>query len=178
MAEQTNAPLCIYAKVTLQTRADNEEKLKQVRKQTSRRIHKRVSAALLAPNHIGLRVTLSAKDGTGRRIENLGGFGIGGARRGVAAIWVRYHGPPLPVNEDERIELLQRTYRVGPSDIEDVINQMLGRDVKNRDSSQLLLRELAEALTRAGILASEDELTSAPLVVELDPDVQTELQDP
>lgn len=176
MTEQINAPLCIYAKVTLQTRAENEEKLSRVRKQTRRRTHKRVSAALLAANHIGLRVSLSAEDSTGRRIENPGSFGIGGARRGVAAIWVRYHGPPLPVDEEERIELLRRTYRVGPHDIEDVINQMLGRDPKSRDSSQVLLSRLAEALAKAGIHATEDELTSAPLVVELDSDVRAELE--
>jgi hypothetical protein len=36
--------------------------------------------------------------------------------------------PPLPGSEKEKADLVERTYRVGKPDIEDAINEMLGRD--------------------------------------------------
>jgi hypothetical protein len=50
-----------------------------------------------------------------------------GQRRGIAAIWHRYKGPPLPEDEKEQRAALER-YHVGLADIESAIDQMLGRD--------------------------------------------------
>jgi hypothetical protein len=142
----------------------------------TRREYREAKSALLSSNHISLRVSLSAEDNTGRRIEGSGGFRIGGSRRGVSAIWVRYHGPPLPVDEKKRIDFLRRTYRVGLHDIEDAINIMLGRDPTSDKGPKIPWEGLAAALAQAGIHMTEDELISAPLVVELDHDVQVELE--
>lgn len=176
MTEQVQSILCVYAKVKLKTRAEHKEFLKRVRKEVPRKTYREARAALLSRNSLRLLVSLSAEPRLGERVESPGSFGIGGARRGVAAIWVRYHGPPLPDDEKARINLLRRTYRVAPHDIEDVINQVLGKDPKAAPSSGAPWSKLIAALARAGFQVTEDELMSAPLVVELDPDVQAELE--
>lgn len=83
--------------------------------------------AFADPNHLYLRVALSAVLSDGTTIATGPHLGIGGPRRGIGAMWCRYHGPPLPEDEDERIHLL-RDYCVGREDIEDAINEHLARD--------------------------------------------------
>jgi hypothetical protein len=78
------------------------------------------------PEHLNLHVSLSAEDGAGRRIRTVGrDFGIGAPRRGG---WHRWHGPPLPDDREEADRIVLIEHRVDLHDIEDGINQMLGRD--------------------------------------------------
>jgi hypothetical protein len=102
-------------------------------------------------------------------------FGIGGPRRGVGAIWHRYRGPELSEDPAEETELLNQTYRVGPSDIEDAINQMLGRDPEQHRPPRLSWPRLIEALASAGVPVTELDLLDAPLTVDLSPPVKADL---
>jgi hypothetical protein len=79
------------------------------------------------PDEITMDVTLSVGLLDGRRVSG-GGFGIGGIRHGTNAIWKAYRGPQLSDAPEEHQRLLEKTFRFGMPDIEDSINQMLGRD--------------------------------------------------
>jgi hypothetical protein len=125
-------------------------------------------------NHIELTVSLSADDPSGRRIDGDGSFGIAGPRKGISTIGYRYHGPPLPDDPEEEEEVL-RNRRAGPADIEDAINQMLGRDPAQQRPPRLAWGGLIAALGRDGIQVSEEELINAPLTVVLDSEVEAEL---
>lgn len=87
----------------------------------------RIERSILDPDMYNMTVTLAADLNDGRRIT-AGGFGFGGPRKGVAAIWHRYRGPRLSHDPAENDRLLNEAYHVGLPDIEDAINQMLGRD--------------------------------------------------
>jgi len=105
-------------------------------------------------------------------------FGISMWRRGVGAIWHRYRGPRLSDDPATETELLNRSYRVGLTDIQDAINQMLGRDPEQHRPPRLAWRQLIDALTGAGVAVTEQELIDAPLTVELASEVHAELADP
>jgi hypothetical protein len=124
-----------------------------------------------------LTVGLVALDSAGRRIAAEGGFGLGGPKRGLGAIWHRYRGPALSDDPTEQVEILDRTYRVGLQDIEDAINQMLGRDPELHRPPRLAWDALIAALAAHGIQVSEQELIDTPLTIELDPDVLAELSE-
>jgi len=128
-----------------------------------------------AEDRLELRVSLSAEDGTGRRIDGEGSFGIGFPRTGLAAIAHRYRGPKLSDDPDEQTAILQRTYRAGPHDIEDHINQMLGRDPEQHRPPKLAWGGLIAALAANGIHVSEKELIESALTMELDRDVTAAL---
>lgn len=130
------------------------------------------------PDHLELEVSLAAEDNTGCRIDVEGGFGIGFPRTGLAAIAHRYRGPKLSEDPVEQTELLRKTYRAGPHDIEDHINQMLGRDPEQHRPPRLAWGRLIEALTAAGLRVSEEELIRAPLTMELDDEVVAALEAP
>lgn len=168
----------VYAWVVLQPLAEREEILERARGRMGRARYEEWLAAVRSPDDLNLLVSLSAEDHTGRRIDGNGCFGIGGPRRGLGAMWERYHGPPLPGSQKEQNELLERTYRVGKPDIEDAINQMLGRDPDLDPPPELSWCELHTNLSRAGIAVSERELVSVPLIVELDPQLVVDLQKP
>jgi hypothetical protein len=124
--------------------------------------------------NLNLHISLSAQDSTGRRIHTSGrDFGISGQRRGI---WHRWHGPPLPDEPEmaDRITLFE--HRVDIHDIEDGINQMLGRDPSLHHPPRLAWQRLIEALEQAGVRVTERELIDAPLTVELTPEVQAELK--
>jgi hypothetical protein len=135
----------------------------------------RLAANLRSPENLRLQVALSVEDTAGQltssdRVD----FGLGLQRRGVSAIYHRYHGPPIPAGCDE-VEFLQRNYRVGPADIEDAINQMLGRDPDQHRPPRLAWGNLIAALTAAGLTVSEADLIAAPLAVVLTPEVEADL---
>lgn len=125
---------------------------------------------------LNIYVSLSAHTSDGRHILSEGpDFGIGGPRRGVGAIWHRYHGPPpLPEDPQEQIAFLEN-HHVRPADIEDGINQMLGRDPELHRPPRLSWSKLIKALAEHGIQVTDQDLINAPLTVELRPDVQAEL---
>ena len=128
------------------------------------------------PDNYHLNVRLSALTDSGERVSTPhADFGIGGPRRGVGAIWHRYRGPRLSEDPDAETELLNQTYRVGLSDIEDAINQMLGRDPEQHRPPRLSWRQLIDALASAGVTVTEQDLMDAPLTVDLSPPVKADL---
>lgn len=138
----------IYAKVGLESQATRELFLEQIRDNPD---YDGWAAKLRSSSQLRLEVSLAAEADTGTRIQATGGFRIGGPRRGIGAIWKRYHGPHLPNDREEKLALLQREYRVGPLDIEDKINMMLGRDPNLHRPARLAWGNLIEAITETNI---------------------------
>lgn len=66
-------------------------------------------------------------------------------------------------------------YRVGIADIEDAINQLLGRDPEQHRPPRLTWEGMIGTLGRAGISVTEEQLIALPLTVELDREVQRTL---
>jgi hypothetical protein len=128
------------------------------------------------PEDLSLHVSLGAEDAAGQRVDTPGrDFGLRGPRRGV---WHRWHGPALPEDRAEAERLALFEHRVDIHDIEDGINQMLGRDPELHRPPRLAWRNLIRALEQAGIQVTEDELIVAPLTIELAPEVRAELDRP
>jgi hypothetical protein len=132
-------------------------------------------------DYLDVSVSLAAEDDSGRRIEG-GDFGVGGPRRGSAARWKSHAGPPPPepplpfrLLQELLYDWRDRRYRVGRRDIEDSINQMLGRDPEQHRPPRLVWHGLVDALADAGIDVTEDELIALPLTVELDAELEAEL---
>jgi hypothetical protein len=135
-----------------------------------------VNLAQEAPSHLSLQVSLSVEDRDGRRIPSKGtDFGMSGPRRGI---WHRWHGPQLPANPEEADRIVLHEHRVDLKDIQDGINQMLGRDPDLHHPPRLAWHNLISALSDKGISVTEQDLIAVPLVVELSYEVQAELERP
>ena len=82
------------------------------------------------------------------------------------------------MHEDPEVHerLLRETYRVGLSDIEDAVNQMLGRDQEQHLPPRLSWDGLVKALAAAGITTTEQELIKAPIRLVLSDAVRVELE--
>jgi hypothetical protein len=88
----------------------------------------RLRRSLLDPGTSAMSVSLAADSSDGRRIATgRRDFGFGGPRRGLAAIRSRYRGPLLSDDPAEHARLLDERYAVGLVDIEDAIDEHLGR---------------------------------------------------
>jgi hypothetical protein len=125
---------------------------------------------------LNVYVRLSAQTSDGQRIPSGRiDFGMGGGRHGISGVWHRYHGP-RPDNDQNLDEYIQRHHHVGPADLEDGINQMLGRDPNLHRPPRLAWIRLIEALAEHDIQATEEDLIAVPLTVELHPEVQTDLE--
>lgn len=125
---------------------------------------------------LSVYVSLSADDKAGCRIASEGfDFGMSGPRRGI---WHRWHGPPLPDDREEADRLVLLEHQVDLHDIEDGINQMLGRDPTLHHPPRLSWGKLIQALDDAGVSVSERDLIEAPLTIELAPDLEAELDRP
>jgi hypothetical protein len=160
----------VFARVNLQSSAQAEP---SAREATDGEQPKRMIMMSGNPENLSLHVSLSAEDGTGRHTRTLGrDFGIGGPRHGV---WHRWHGPSLPEDRVAADRIVLREHRVDQADIEDGINQMLGRDPKLHHPPRLSWHNLIRALNSAGMPITEQDLIDAPLTVELAPEVQAEL---
>ncbi|MGA2930414.1 MAG: hypothetical protein ABSG43_31420 [Solirubrobacteraceae bacterium] len=93
-------------------------------------------------------------------------IGIGLRRRGTGAIWKRYVGPPaLPGDPDERERFLNE-YRIRQRDVEDAVNQMLGRDPEQHRPPHLSWQTLIERLGKEGLELREDQLIELPFSCE------------
>ena len=126
------------------------------------------------PGRLSVDISLSAQDSTGRWIHTSGrDFGTGGPRGGI---WHRWHGPPLPDDYEQAARMMMFEHRVDVHDIEDGINQMLGRDPSLHRPPRLAWQNLIQALEQAGVRVTERELIDAPLTIELTPEVQVELE--
>jgi hypothetical protein len=89
------------------------------------------------------------------------GFG----RSGANAIVKGWRGPPLPTDPEEEMRVLEE-YRLQLHDIEDAINQMLGRDPEQTSPPRLSWGPLISVLHDEGIRISEAELIDLPFVFE------------
>jgi hypothetical protein len=114
----------------------------------------------------GMNVSLAAQLDDRREIAG-GGFGFGGPRYGIGAIWHRYRGPALHEDPAEHQRLLDETYHVGMDDVQDAVNQMLGRDPELHRPPRLSWAGLQRALDDQGIRASEQQLIDTPLEIVL-----------
>jgi hypothetical protein len=160
----------VFARVNLQSSAQAEP---SAREATDGEQPKRMIMMSGNPENLSLHVSLSAEDGTGRHTRTLGrDFGISGPRHGV---WHRWHGPSLPEDRVAADRIVLREHRVDQADIEDGINQMLGRDPRLHHPPRLSWHNLIRALNSAGMPITEQDLIDAPLTVELAPEVQAEL---
>lgn len=130
------------------------------------------------PDKLHVRVRLSALITDGETVTSAeDDFGISTPRRGVGAIWHRYRGPRFSEDPATEAELLDRSYRIGRADIEDAINQMLGRDPELHRPPRLSWGQLIDALAHAGVTVNEQELIAAPLTIKLAPEVRAQLSE-
>ena len=90
--------------------------------------------------------------------------GAEGPSRGIAAITKRYAGP-LPKDPDARQRVLD-AYRVQRHDVEDAINQLLGRDPELHRPPRLSWDHLIELLAKHGKVVTEEDLIAVPFRVE------------
>jgi hypothetical protein len=109
--------------------------------------------------------TLFAVSTDGRRITATPSMGAGGQRRGIAAITKRYKGPPLSESPVARRRVLD-AYHVQRHDVEDAMNQMLGRDPEMHRPPRLSWGPLIELLAEHGRVASDEELIAMPFLFE------------
>jgi len=127
-------------------------------------------------DRLNIYVSLSAHTSDGQHIATgTRDFGIGGPRHGISGVWHRYRGP-RPADDQDLGEYIERNHHVGLDDIEDGINQMLGRDPELHRPPRLSWGNLIKALAEHGIQVTEDELINAPLTIDLHPEVQAELK--
>jgi hypothetical protein len=160
----------VFARVNLQS-ASLAELRARASDQPDRSL--RVNIVSGDPENLSLHVNLSAEVSDGRRIKTADpDFGISGPRRGI---WHRWHGPPLPDDPELADRIMLFEHRVDIHDIEDGINQMLGRDPALHHPPRLSWHNLINALNHAGIPVTERDLIKAPLTVELTPETQAEL---
>lgn len=121
-------------------------------------------------------VSLSAGDNEGRRTASEGfDLGMTGPRRGI---WHRWHGPPLPDDREEADRLVLFEHQVDLHDVEDGINQMLGRDPTPHHPPRLSWGKLIAALDEAAVSVTERDLIEVPLTIELAPEVEADLDRP
>jgi hypothetical protein len=92
-------------------------------------------------------------------------MGAAGPSRGIAAITKRYAGPPLPEDPDARRRALD-AYRVQRHDVEDAMNQLLGRDPEMHRPPRLSWGPLIELLAEHGEVVTEEELIAMPFMFE------------
>ncbi len=127
-----------------------------------------------SPEMLNVYVSLSAHTTDGQHIRSDGSdFGMGGPRRGV---WHRHH-EPAPASQDPQAQIAYvQAHRAGLVDIEDGINQMLGRDPELHRPPRLSWGKLITTLAEHDIQVTEQDLINAPLTVELHPEVRAELE--
>jgi hypothetical protein len=110
--------------------------------------------------------TLFAVSADGSRIAvPHASIGAAGPSRGIAAITKRYAGPPLPEDPDARRGVLD-AYRVQRHDVEDAMNQQLGRDPEMHRPPRLSWGPLIELLAEHSKVVSEEELIAMPFLFE------------
>jgi hypothetical protein len=121
--------------------------------------------------------TLFAVSADGSRITAThASMGSAGPSRGIAAITKRYAGPPLPEDPEARRRVFD-AYRVQRHDVEDAINQLLGRDPEMHRPPRLSWGRLIEVLAEHGTVVSEDELIAMPFVFEFSAEALAALEE-
>lgn len=122
-----------------------------------------VSARLFADTDAGTRLTAPRAT-----------MGATMWRRGISAIWKRYSGPPLPEEPSEQMRALE-SYRVQRRDVEDAINQLLGRDPEQHRPPRLSWEPLIALLNREDIHMTEEHLIATPFEFEFSDELIAEL---
>lgn len=96
-------------------------------------------------------------------------------RAGPASIWKQYVGPPpLPSDPAEQERFLAQ-YRVRRRDVEDAVDQMLGRDPEQHRPPRLSWETLIDRLAEAGIEVTEQQLIGLPFRCEFSAPLRAEL---
>jgi hypothetical protein len=132
---------------------------------------------IMDPSRYQMYASLAANLSDGRHVSTgVRDLGFSGPRDGFGAIVHRYRGPQLSQDPDEHQRLLDSTYHVGLPDLEDAINQMLGRDPELHRPPRLSWEKLRSALTAEGLEVTEDDLIAAPLTLELSDAVRAEIR--
>jgi len=124
-----------------------------------------VHVAITSRDEWSAEATIFAVSADGSRITTPARMGAGGPRRGIAAITKRYAGAPLPEDPGARRRVLD-AYRVQRHDVEDAMNQLLGRDPEMHRPPQLSWGPLIELLAEHGKVVTEEELIAMPFVFE------------
>lgn len=140
------------------------------------RVGAQVTGRVRDAERLDIDASLFADTSAGRVCARTGGMGVGMWRTGMNAIWKGYRAP-LPEDREERFRVLAN-YRVSRHDVEDAINQLLGRDPEQHRPPRLAWEPLVEALDKAGIIVTEDDLLALPFVFELAPELTAELAEP
>jgi len=83
---------------------------------------------------------------------------------------------PLPEDPDARQRVLD-AYRVQRHDVEDAMNQMLGRDPKMHRPPRLSWDPLIELLAEHGTAVSEDQLIAMPFEFEFSAEALAALEE-
>lgn len=91
-------------------------------------------------------------------------------RHGIRAIWKCYTGPALPTGQQDKRRALE-SYRLQLQDIEDAVNQLLGRDPEQESPPRLSWSSLVQALRDEGISVSEETLLDAPFDFEFSDEI-------
>jgi len=164
----------VFALVELQERVIRETREREAAGDPT--VPKMMVVNRSAADRLNVYVSLSAQASDGQRIASgHHDFGIGGPRHGIGGVWHRYHGP-RPDGEQELTEYIERNHHVGPADIQDGINQMLGRDPELHRPPKLAWTNLINALAEHDIHVTEDDLINTPLTMELHSEIQAELE--
>ena len=125
-----------------------------------------VHVAITSRDEWSAEATLFAVSADGNRITATPArMGAAGPSRGIAAITKRYAGPPLPEDPDARQRVLD-AYRVQRHDVEDAMNQLLGRDPEMHRPPRLSWSPLIDLLAEHGKVVTEAELIAMPFEFE------------
>jgi hypothetical protein len=141
--------VAIVATVELQSDAEKQEMVAAFRRSPSVDpvAPERVAADISDPSKYTMYARLAANLSDGRQASTgVRDFSWGGPQHGLAAIHHRYRRPRASDDPDEESRLLQQNYHVGLSDVEDAINQMLGRDPEQHRRPRLSWKNLLAAL--------------------------------
>lgn len=137
------------------------------------------AARLLAPDgpdRLALTATLFAETDTGNRLScEHPKMSMGMHRRGSAAIWKAYLGPPPLPSGPEAIERSLAAYRLRRQDVADAVNQLLGRDSEQHRPPRLSWDPLIELLSDHAVTLTEAELIVMPFRLEFAPNVAEQL---
>jgi hypothetical protein len=128
------------------------------------------------PERLQVTARLFAETAAGERlVAERDSMGIGLWRNARSAIWKRYVGPP-PLPEDPVIhEKFLDEYRLRRRDIEDAVNQLLGRDPEQHRPPRLSWGLLVELLDRHGLQLTEDALIGLPFSFEFSAELVAQL---
>jgi hypothetical protein len=136
----------------------------------------RVQAIDGDPDRLAVLARLYAQLESGERlVADRYAMGIGMHRTGPASIWKQYVGPPpLPSDPVEQERFLAQ-YRVRRRDVEDALDQMLGRDPEQHRPPRLSWETLIDRLAEAGIEVTEQQLIGLPFRCEFSAPLRAEL---